>query len=390
MPHRKSAPMIPDLQAAHRTLRLTGFVGALAVLFVAGAVPGAATAPAAHGTRAKAHAIALAAGGDYSQVGFDAAFADMDPAMAAFARRFVPSLRSLSDYETAETAGSEASGEAEYSARNVLTLSWDAARLVNASIPISSQSRPVAAPFRLQASPADRARAVDCLAQAVYYEAAYEVPEGQAAVAQVVLNRLRHPLYPKTVCAVVFQGSQLSTGCQFSFTCDGALARPPVEPLWGRARAVAERALDGHVVRAVGTATHYHADYVVPYWIPSLAKLNKIGAHIFYRWSGGLGLPGAFTGRYAGGEPLVGGRDALELAQAEETKAKVAALLETASVKPAIQIAAAPQLAFKAGDEVATASELTLEAPKVKLPQREAAFAFRPNCVASTLGNCPF
>ncbi|MDB5451000.1 MAG: cell wall hydrolase SleB, partial [Phenylobacterium sp.] len=154
---------------------------------------------------------------------------------------------------------------------------------------------------------ADRERAVTCLTQAVYYEAALESEDGQAAVAQVVLNRVRHPLFPKSVCAVVFQGASLSTGCQFSFTCDGSMARRPEAWAWTRAKAVAERALNGHVEAEVGTATHYHADYVDPYWAPTVAKITQVGAHIFYRWQGDLGRPEAFQGKYAGTERALGG-----------------------------------------------------------------------------------
>jgi hypothetical protein len=137
---------------------------------------------------------------------------------------------------------------------------------------------------------------------AVYYEAASESDEGQAAVAQVVLNRLRNPPFPKTVCGVVFEGSKLSTGCQFSFTCDGSLARRPDDTGWNRARKVAVRALSGYVLKSIGDATHYHTMWVVPYWQPSVVKLTQIGAHIFYRWPGEAGLPSAFRLQYAGVE----------------------------------------------------------------------------------------
>lgn len=385
--------MLALLRQLHRPLSLTALVGALAVLCVAAATPGGATAPgAARGVRATAHAIALAAGGDYSNVGFDSAFSDMDPAMAAFAARFVPTLRSVSDFEAAQAGppGAASGAETDYSAANVLALSWEAARLVNASIPVSSQGAPAARPLRLRADPEDHARAVECLAQAVYYEAAYEPAEGQAAVAQVVLNRMRHPLYPKTVCGVVYQGHERATGCQFTFTCDGALARAPVEPIWGRARQAAERALAGYVVKSVGTATHYHADYVVPYWIPSLAKLTKVGTHIFYRWSGGMGLTGAFTGAYAGGEPLVG--PARVLAAAEDRRiAKVVAELAPVTQPKPIQLAATAPLDLRRAEVVLPAADLDLKAPALA-PQRttQGVPGFRPHCVASTLGNCPF
>ncbi|WP_414692428.1 cell wall hydrolase, partial [Phenylobacterium sp.] len=114
-----------------------------------------------------------------------------------------------------------------------------------------------------------------------------------------MLNRLRDPQFPKTVCDVVFQGAK-GAGCQFTFTCDGALDHPPTQDGWDRARKVAVAALHGYVMRQVGAATHYHADYVAPRWAPLLAKVAQIGQHIFYRWPGAWGQPAAFTGRYIG------------------------------------------------------------------------------------------
>ncbi|HEX4180025.1 MAG TPA: cell wall hydrolase [Caulobacteraceae bacterium] len=184
-------------------------------------------------------------------------------------------------------------------------LTSDDARRVNALIPVSVSAEPSARPFILHASTEDRSRAEQCLTQAIYYEAGFEPAQGRAAVAQIVLNRLRHPAFPKSVCGVVFQGAQLPTGCQFSFTCDGSLNRTPAADAWAQARTIARRALNGYVVPAVGEATHYHADYVLPYWSASLVKITQIGAHIFYRWSGPDGAPSAFAGRYAGGEAQV-------------------------------------------------------------------------------------
>lgn len=142
--------------------------------------------------------------------------------------------------------------------------------------------------------------ALDCLTAAVYYEAAGEGDKGQRAVAQVVLNRVRHPAFPASVCDVVYQGSERQTGCQFTFTCDGSLARPPSRAGWDRARTIATAALAGSVEGSVGMATHYHANWVVPYWAPRLDKIAAVGAHIFYRWPGLWGRRQAFTQRYAG------------------------------------------------------------------------------------------
>jgi hypothetical protein len=163
---------------------------------------------------------------------------------------------------------------------------------------------PAAHAMRLAGSLSDRARAQYCLTMAVYYEAASEPDAGQRAVAQVVLNRVAHPAYPDTVCGVVFQGSERTTGCQFSFTCDGALARKPARMWWDRAAAAARTALSGAVYAPVGLATHYHPVQVHPYWADSLDSVGTIGAHRFYRWRGAAGRASAFSDRYIGGEPV--------------------------------------------------------------------------------------
>jgi Cell Wall Hydrolase len=129
---------------------------------------------------------------------------------------------------------------------------------------------------------ADYGRAHMCMTEAIYYEAALEPAAGQEAVANVILNRVRHRNYPKSVCGVVYQGSTRRTGCQFTFTCDGSLSRQPAANLWSKAAEVATRALSGSLWSGVGDATHYHADYVSPYWRTSLLAVGQIGAHIFY------------------------------------------------------------------------------------------------------------
>ena len=170
--------------------------------------------------------------------------------------------------------------------------------------PFALGESPAARALRQAGSLTDRARALQCLTQAVYYEAASEPDAGQRAVAQVVLNRVMHQAYPNTVCGVVFQGSERSTGCQFSFTCDGALARVPSRYFWLRAENVARAALAGYVYRPVGLATHYHTIAVHPYWAPKLNYLGTLGAHRFYSFLGAAGTSGAFRTAYIGGEPL--------------------------------------------------------------------------------------
>ncbi|KLE36137.1 hypothetical protein AAW00_05650 [Aurantiacibacter luteus] len=160
-----------------------------------------------------------------------------------------------------------------------------------------------ASPLRIVGSDRDHVRAQQCMTQAIYYEAASESDAGQRAVAQVVLNRVAHPAYPGSVCGVVYQGSERSTGCQFTFTCDGSLARQPSQSAWNRASRIAREALAGIVYAPVGTATHYHTLAVNPYWAPSLDPVTVIGAHIFYRWKGAAGQPSAFRSAYRGAEP---------------------------------------------------------------------------------------
>jgi hypothetical protein len=175
----------------------------------------------------------------------------------------------------------------------------ESAKLINAAMPFTSGPVASARPFDLGGDSLDHRRALLCLTQAVYYEAGFEPMAGRRAVAQVVLNRMRHPAYPKSVCSVVYQRNSTPV-CQFSFVCDGALYRAPQAAAWNQARDVAAAALAGYVETSVGSATHYHADYVAPRWAPMLAKVAKLGAHIFYRWPGAWGLPAAFTGRYIG------------------------------------------------------------------------------------------
>ncbi len=126
----------------------------------------------------------------------------------------------------------------------------------------------------------------DCLTQAVYYEARGEGLDGMRAVAQVILNRVRHPAFPKTICGVVYQGAYLRTSCQFSFTCNGAMAGPVEAWAWRRAKQVADSALGGYVMTTVGQATHFHTTSVAPVWSGNMVKIATVGSHIFYTFRG--------------------------------------------------------------------------------------------------------
>jgi hypothetical protein len=204
-------------------------------------------------------------------------------------------------------------------------------------------ARPFTAPVGAPASPfnggigKDGDRALACLAAAVYYEAAGEGLEGERAVAQVVLNRVRHPAFPNTVCGVVFQGAGRSTGCQFTFTCDGSLLRVPSVIGWTKASLIAAEALRGRVEPAVGNATHYHATYVVPVWRTSMDKIAHVGLHIFYRWKGRWGTSGAFTQPY--GKLEIGIES---LASLSPSHAVAAPAVMPASMVPPVRSALSP------------------------------------------------
>lgn len=192
----------------------------------------------------------------------------------------------------------------------------ETARERNAAVPFVDGPVPPAKPFQFTGSSLDQARATDCLASALYYEAAAEAEDGQRAVAQVVLNRVRHPAFPSSVCGVVYQGATRRTGCQFSFSCDGSMARRPSPALWERLRGLAHEALAGRVYAPVGLATHYHTDWVLPYWSAKLDKLRAERTHLFFRWNGWWGTPPAFRQRYRGAEPLIGRMAGLSSAHA--------------------------------------------------------------------------
>ncbi len=241
---------------------------------------------------------------------------------------------------------------------------------------VEARAGPAARAFGGGGSGLDKARALQCLTQAIYYEAASEAVGGQRAVAQVVLNRVAHPSYPRNVCGVVFQGSERRTGCQFSFTCDGSLKRKASVTAWARARMVARDALGGQVYAPVGLATHYHTIWIYPYWAPSLHPVGTIGAHRFYRWRGSAGKPAAFTASYSGNEPAAAPKprapsaddtppaaDPLSLARAYEEARKKAERegasqrgRPTAARQPAPDYA--PAIRARGGDAVFTAQDL--------------------------------
>lgn len=283
--------------------RAAGWIAAASAAFVVLSTGLTAFAwPGPSHDREAAQRILAVTRGDLSDKALAAVADQLDPAARALARRHDPGLA------PAVWGGVEGWSNLSISGRPNLgfdPFDPNEIRLINSAIPALASAITAARPFTIDMASAARKPAVRCLTLAIYYEAALEPRAGQEAVAQVVLNRVRDPNFPNTVCGVVFQGADLNTGCQFSFTCLGDMARPPVAWAWKQAEDVAEKALNGYVATQVGTATFYHADYVMPYWSPSLTKLNQIGRHIFYRWRGRPGEAGAFTQRYRGAEPYI-------------------------------------------------------------------------------------
>jgi hypothetical protein len=146
--------------------------------------------------------------------------------------------------------------------------------------------------------PKDNARQMRCLAEAIYFESRSEPAAGQAAVAQVVLNRVRSGIYPTTVCGVVYQDRNRPFACQFSFACEGKSLRIEEPGPWAVATRIAEGVVSGKSYNpAVAEAVNYHANYVSPFWVGYLRRVDRIGAHVFYAMRDGVNwAPGALNG----------------------------------------------------------------------------------------------
>jgi spore germination cell wall hydrolase CwlJ-like protein len=157
------------------------------------------------------------------------------------------------------------------------------------------EQRPQTPADRLGLTGEKRAKAANCLAKAIYFEAGIEPVRGQIAVAQVVMNRAFSGYYPNDVCGVVFQNVHRFLACQFTFACNGKPLIASSQMMWTRAMRIAEETLDGKLwLPEIGKATHYHADYVHPWWARTMNKHAKIGLHIFYRprlWGDGADRP---------------------------------------------------------------------------------------------------
>jgi len=228
---------------------------------------------------------------------------------------------------------------------------------------------PAARPYRASLNSAGRES--ECLTEAIYYEARGETPAGQAAVAQVVLNRARHPAYPNSICGVVYQGAHRERGCQFSFACNGAMQAYREAGAWRRAQNVALRALNGYVMSEVGNATHFHLTSVNPAWGQTLTRVDQVGAHIFYRFAGKRGRPDAFSEEPKPEAPLI-----------DIAPILVNLPLLQLPPAPAAAVAAEPEATQLKADAAAPAKAPPVKAPTIVAPAAPAPVA-KPEPVAA-------
>lgn len=273
-------------RAEARALLGVGMIAGAMTLALAGAYVGGDLAARAE---AKSEHVDLtsAARAGFSDIALQSRMDAMAPGARAVAERHDPLLIASDaqrDRQSALLAGRlEQLSRKDAASARLLRANYGGPALGAEGLAPDRPAARAAAPFRMEGA-LESSRDLDCLTEAVYYEARGESPAGQAAVAQVVLNRVRHPAFPKTVCAVVHQ--RANGGCQFSFACDGSMRRAREAGAWNRSRRVAERALNGAVMAEVGSATHFHTLMVAPGWGPSMSRVAQIGLHVFYRYGG--------------------------------------------------------------------------------------------------------
>ena len=282
-----------DRIARLRPVTAAALFGVVAGLVIGGAYLGGQAARATT-LRAQAERLEGATSAGFTEEALAAAAGGLDASALSIARR----------HDTYTVAGgAQRDRQAELLTARLETLRAGSAASGLRPANLSAVSNPAAQPFRL-ASALDASRDLDCLTQAAYYEARGEGREGMQAVAQVVLNRARHPAFPKSVCGVVYQGAGRSTGCQFSFTCNGAMRGAVNRAAWNRARDVASKALSGAVFAPVGNATHFHTTAVSPGWRNALVRVNQVGQHLFYRFGGRAGSRASFAYQARPSAPL--------------------------------------------------------------------------------------
>jgi spore germination cell wall hydrolase CwlJ-like protein len=342
-----------DRVAKIKPMHAAAAVGGLVGLAIGAAYLGGTTARAT-ALRVQAERIQGATAAGFTEEALSAAAGGLDASALSIARRHDP-------YTSAGSAQRDRQAELISARLEQLRTTGDP-NLRRASLTHPTPARPFQMDHALDAS-----RDLDCLTQAVYYEARGEGRDGMRAVAQVVLNRVRHPAFPKSICGVVYQGAARRTGCQFSFTCSGVMRGRVNQTAWSRARDVASKALSGSVYASVGNATHFHTTAVSPVWRGSLVRVSQVGSHLFYRFGGRSGGGNAFTYSprpssdtdqprliQAGLNPVEAARQAGEavaysLVLAQEGRAVPEASAPGAAQRPAATRTASPEPAPAAG-----------------------------------------
>jgi spore germination cell wall hydrolase CwlJ-like protein len=352
-------PAISQARADWRAVTSSVLIGsgiglALGAAYLAGGMGRAAT------DHARAARLAEAAAGGFSEAVLQNEAAAMDPGALRVARAHDPFTAAGSAERDRQAAILAARLDRAPAAKRT-TLGAVVLRAAFTSTYASA-----AAPFHL-AGALETSRELDCLTQAVYFEARGESSAGQAAVAQVVLNRVRNPAFPKTVCGVVFQGAARHQGCQFSFACDGSMRRGREMVAWQRAQTVAARALSGAVMGSVGNATHFHTINVRPGWGPNLLQVAQVGLHVFYKFRHGVPTSYADGGPEMTAHPVFASMAAPGLAAAAssgELRLASALVTESPSDAPAGLRGPVEQAELSRPDAKPVAAPKAAEAPK--------------------------
>ena len=243
------------------------------------AAPKKPKAPAAHKHNAQDEAVrgTLSA---YAPTGTDDA---NDPFGAVLTPPVVVPPSALPRIGAAETFG-RPSGRPSYEPHA------EAAKAAKKSLKARIVLNPGGHKWALRPLPASQfsRKARKCLAEGIYFEARGESKHGQKAVAQVIVNRVKNPTFPNSICGVVYHNKHMRNRCQFSFACDGIRDRVRSKKAWHVAKRIADDVIDGKVwLKEVGSSSHYHADYVRPRWARAMKKMSKIGKHIFFRTKDG-------------------------------------------------------------------------------------------------------
>ena len=378
----KALKVKTQARADARALGVAASVGTAVGLALGGAYLGSGMAGQA-ASHAKITRLASGATAGFSETALQQQAAGMDPGALAVAQRHDPFGVGGERDRQAAVFAAQLEAKARQKGQNDPLVVRAGLRgaipgdfaPVGGYAPFTVSARPFSAPG---VNALESTRDLECLAQAVYYEARGETSAGQAAVAQVVLNRVRNPAFPKTICGVVFQGAHAGS-CQFSFACDGSMRRQRETVAWRRAEQVAARALGGAVASEVGNATHFHVVGVAPGW-GGMMRVAQVGLHVFYRFGGRAGAPDNFLRTpersieadrtlqpvYASFAPMAA------TPQPDRQPAAAPVILASAVLKPEASGPAAKPVALEATADGKPAAKAAPDAAKSAKPSQDA------------------